>query len=124
MRRSTKLFVALGAVLLALLLLTRLSFGAVVPAFDIAATGETACGGIELRVWAIQSDMPGISLDPNGPLGVDVSYHSFLCSVSGPEAVFHVEPSTDIVGLCVSQPECSEECADLFVGYVPGSERP
>lgn len=124
MSRSTKLLIALAALLTAALLTTRLSFGAVVPPFDITATGETACGGIELRVWAIRSDMPGISLDPDGPLGVEVSFHHFLCSPLGPEAIFHVEPSTDIVGLCLSQPDCGEGCADLFAGYVPGSERP
>lgn len=91
-----------------------IAFGQPVEPFDIEATGPDVCGPLSLIAWSIQSDMPGHSLDPNGPLGVGIGFHSFQCTEGGIEAIFHVEPSTDIVGLCLTQPGCSDECADLF----------
>lgn len=110
-----KLALVLALLGLAALCLIRLAVGAeAVQPFDIAASGTEPCGGLVLMAWPIQSDMPGISLDPDGPYGVTLSYHSFVCTETGPAAVFHVAPSTDIVGLCVTQELCSEDCAILF----------
>ena len=89
-----------------------------IPAFDIViSTPDPACAvagfclGIQCIALAIMSTNPG------GFSSALCEIHETQCTEAGPTATFHVETTTDILGVCVRQlysDGTAGPCADLF----------